>query len=62
MKTTFLPKTFIVLRGYTRRQFVADLQAGLVVGVVAIPLALAFASRPGSRRKEGSSRPWSAGS
>jgi sulfate permease, SulP family len=44
VKTPFLPKTFIVLKGYTRRQFGADLQAGLVVGVVAIPLALALAA------------------
>ena len=43
MNTAWLPKTFVVLSGYTRRQFVADLQAGLVVGIVAIPLALAFA-------------------
>jgi SulP family sulfate permease len=44
---SFLPKTFTVLRGYTRTQFLADLQAGLVVGVVAIPLALAFAIASG---------------
>ena len=35
------------LRGYTTRQFIADLQAGIVVGVVAIPLALAFAIASG---------------
>jgi sulfate permease, SulP family len=40
---TWLPKTFVVVRGYTRAQLVADLQAGVVVGIVAIPLALAFA-------------------
>ncbi len=32
-----------VLRTYTLRTFLSDLQAGLVVGVVAIPLAIAFA-------------------
>ena len=53
MKTTFLPKTFIVLKGYTRRQFGADLQAGLVVGVVAIPLALAFAIASGVSPERG---------
>jgi SulP family sulfate permease len=41
------PKTFTVLSGYTRRQLLADLQAGLVVGVVAVPLALAFAIASG---------------
>ncbi len=38
----FLPKSFTVLKGYTRAQFVPDLIAGLTVGVVALPLALAF--------------------
>ena len=53
MKATFLPKTFTVLAGYTRRQFLADLQAGLVVGVVAIPLALAFAIASGVSPERG---------
>jgi SulP family sulfate permease len=43
VRSAWLPKTFVVLRGYTLAQLVADLQAGLVVGVVAVPLALAFA-------------------
>jgi sulfate permease, SulP family len=45
--TTWLPKTFTTLRGYTRAQFFADLQAGVVVGIVAIPLAIAFAIASG---------------
>jgi len=49
----WLPKTFIVLGGYTRRQFLADLQAGLVVGVVAVPLALAFAIASGVSPEKG---------
>jgi len=47
VRSAWLPKTFVVLRGYTAPQFLADLQAGLVVGVVAIPLALAFAIASG---------------
>ena len=47
MTAVWLPKTFTALSGYTKRQFLADLQAGLVVGVVAIPLALAFAIASG---------------
>jgi sulfate permease, SulP family len=43
----WLPKTFTALAGYSRRQFLADLQAGLVVGIVAIPLAIAFAIASG---------------
>lgn len=40
--TTFLPKTLTVFRGYTRRQFSRDLIAGVTVGFVALPLALAL--------------------
>ena len=47
MTGAWLPKTFTALAGYTRRQFFADLQAGLVVGIVAIPLAIAFAIASG---------------
>lgn len=53
MLTAYLPKTFVVLRDYTRRQFLADLQAGVVVGVVAIPLALAFAIASGVAPERG---------
>ena len=47
MTGAWLPKTFTTLAGYSRRQFVADLQAGLVVGIVAVPLAIAFAIASG---------------
>ncbi len=47
MQSAWLPKTFTVLRGYTRAQLAADLQAGVIVGIVAIPLALAFAIASG---------------
>ena len=47
MTGAWLPKTFTTLAGYSRRQFVADLQAGVVVGIVAIPLAIAFAIASG---------------
>jgi SulP family sulfate permease len=43
----FVPKIFTTLKGYTRRQFLADVAAGTVVGVVAIPLAIAFAIASG---------------
>src|SRR5690606_16346454 len=38
----FQPKLVTSLRGYTRETFVHDLIAGLTVGVVALPLAMAF--------------------
>lgn len=39
---TFLPELLTSLRGYTLPKFTRDLSAGLTVGVVALPLALAF--------------------
>ncbi|MBW8772433.1 MAG: STAS domain-containing protein [Gemmatimonadetes bacterium] len=42
------PKLLSVLsEGYTRTQFLADLQAGVIVGIVALPLAIAFAIASG---------------
>ena len=38
----FLPKILTTLRGYTRGQFGADVLAGVTVGLVALPLAIAF--------------------
>ena len=38
----FRPKLFETLRGYTLQSFLADLTAGVTVGVVALPLAMAF--------------------
>ena len=39
----FTPKFFVALKSYSWRQFSMDLVAGMVVGVVALPLAMAFA-------------------
>jgi SulP family sulfate permease len=38
----FRPKLLETLRGYRREDFTADLSAGVTVGVVALPLAMAF--------------------
>jgi sulfate permease, SulP family len=43
----FAPKLITTLRGYTRTQFLADLGAGVIVGIVALPLAIAFAIASG---------------
>ncbi len=43
----FRPKLFDTLRGYTRQDFSADLIAGITVGIVALPLAMAFAIASG---------------
>ena len=47
------PKLFTSLRGYTRERFVADLVAGVTVGLVALPLAMAFAISSGVRPEAG---------
>lgn len=45
--TDFVPKSVVALRNYDGRKFVADLIAGLTVGLVALPLAMAFAISSG---------------
>lgn len=44
----FRPAILDSFKGYNRRQFGRDVQAGLVVGVVALPLAIAFAIASGA--------------
>jgi sulfate permease, SulP family len=44
---TWLPKSIICLRGYDRNKFLRDLLAGVTVGLVALPLAMAFAIASG---------------
>src|SRR3954468_7135782 len=46
-KIPFRPKILEVLQNYTRQDFFRDLAAGLVVGIVALPLAMAFAIASG---------------
>ena len=43
----WLPKSVILLRHYDRHKFVSDLIAGVTVGLVALPLAMAFAIASG---------------
>lgn len=47
------PKLLTTLEDYDKGQFAADLTAGLIVGVVAIPLALAFGIASGVSPAEG---------
>ncbi|HUN88251.1 MAG TPA: SulP family inorganic anion transporter [Terriglobales bacterium] len=44
---TWLPKSFVLLREYNRKKFLSDLIAGITVGLVALPLAMAFAISSG---------------
>ncbi len=53
MEKIFLPKFFTVLKGYNRKRFSTDLLAGIVVGIVALPLAIAFAVASGVSPEKG---------
>jgi sulfate permease, SulP family len=47
MRNSFVPKLVTVLPAYTKKQFSRDLIAGVIVGIVALPLAVAFAIASG---------------
>lgn len=54
MEARIEPKLITVLReGYTRSLFARDLGAGVIVGVLALPLALAFAIASGVKPEQG---------
>jgi SulP family sulfate permease len=48
-----VPKLWETLPGYTGKRFIADLIAGLTVGLVALPLAMAFAISSGVKPEAG---------
>ena len=50
---TFRPKLFATLKHYDRRQFTTDLLAGIIVGIVALPLAIAFGIASGVTPEKG---------
>jgi sulfate permease, SulP family len=52
-KKTFVPKLLSTLKGYTKQQFGKDLMAGIIVGIVALPLAIAFAIASGVSPEKG---------
>jgi SulP family sulfate permease len=50
---SFRPKLFDTLQHYSRQDFIADLIAGVTVGIVALPLAMAFAIASGVKPEAG---------
>ncbi|HCY64357.1 MAG TPA: sodium-independent anion transporter [Oxalobacteraceae bacterium] len=50
---SFRPSLINALQGYDRSRFFRDLMAGLTVGVVALPLAMAFAIASGAKPEAG---------
>lgn len=54
MSSPLLPKLFTVLKeGYSRKQLMQDLTAGVIVGIIALPLAIAFAIASGVKPEQG---------
>ena len=54
IKGDFRPKLFSVLKdGYNKQAFVQDLLAGVIVGIVALPLAIAFGIASGASPEAG---------
>jgi len=49
----FRPELLETLKGYSRSQFLKDLLAGVIVGIVALPLAIAFAIASGVSPERG---------
>ena len=53
LREVFAPKLFTTFRKYNRAQFGQDALAGIIVGIVAIPLAIAFGISSGVGPTEG---------
>lgn len=53
LSISFRPRLFETLRSYSRKDLVPDLTAGLTVGIVALPLAMAFAIASGAKPEAG---------
>ncbi|MEA3007939.1 MAG: sulfate permease, SulP family, partial [Acidobacteriaceae bacterium] len=51
--TAWTPKSILALRDYNGRKFGADLAAGVTVGLVALPLSMAFAIASGAPPEAG---------
>ena len=49
----FRPKSLTALRGYTQHQFSRDVTAGIIVGVIAVPLSIAVAVASGVSPQQG---------
>ena len=54
MQSVFKPKFFSLLKkGISKKQFTADVLSGIVVGIIALPLAIAFAVASGVSPEKG---------
>ena len=53
LKLQFRPRLFDTLKGYSAKDLLPDLVAGITVGIVALPLAMAFAIASGVKPEAG---------
>src|SRR5574344_2787386 len=53
MNVSFKPALFETLKNYNRQLFLKDLMAGVIVGIVALPLAIAFGIASGVSPEKG---------
>ncbi len=53
VKKLFRPKLLDTLKGYTKEQMSADVMSGVIVGIVALPLAIAFGIASGVTPERG---------
>ncbi len=49
----FQPKLFTILKGYSKKQLVSDIIAGLIVAIIALPLSIALAIASGVSLEKG---------
>ena len=53
LQIDFRPKLLTALRTYSKEKFAGDLMAGIIVGIVALPLAIAFGIASGVSPEKG---------
>ena len=53
MHKYFSPKLWYTIKHYNKEQFYADAMAGVIVGIVALPLAIAFGIASGVTPEKG---------
>jgi sulfate permease, SulP family len=53
MNSVFKPKLFTSLQNYSKKQFLTDIKAGIIVSVVALPLAIAIGIASGVTPEKG---------
>ena len=49
----YKPVLWTTIKSYTKERFIKDLMAGLIVGIVALPLAIAFGIASGVSPEKG---------